>query len=147
VAEKTFDGAEATTEDSPVSLWLDSPYQISKIIGELYGNYYTSRLRAAVRQGALSERLRPGRGARRRALARHGQHRLAQRHARRSSIARSARGAAGRERRHRHARLIYVEDMARGLQACACAAVPARSTTSASAARRRSASWPRRSTS
>ena len=43
VAEKTFDGAEATTEDSPVSLWLDSPYQISKIIGELYGNYYTSR--------------------------------------------------------------------------------------------------------
>lgn len=43
VAEKTFEGAEATTEESPVSLWLDSPYQISKIIGELYGNYYTSR--------------------------------------------------------------------------------------------------------
>jgi nucleoside-diphosphate-sugar epimerase len=43
VAEKTFDGAEATTEDSPVSLWLDSPYQISKIIGEYYSNYYFSR--------------------------------------------------------------------------------------------------------
>jgi UDP-glucose 4-epimerase len=43
VAEKTFDGAAATTEDAPVSLWLDSPYQISKIIGELYGNYYFSR--------------------------------------------------------------------------------------------------------
>lgn len=40
VAEKTFDHAEATTEDSPVSLYLDSPYQISKIIGELYFNYY-----------------------------------------------------------------------------------------------------------
>jgi nucleoside-diphosphate-sugar epimerase len=40
VAEKTFDGAHATLEDSPVSLWLDSPYQISKIIGELYANYY-----------------------------------------------------------------------------------------------------------
>lgn len=40
VAEKTFDGAEATTEDAPVSLWLDSPYQISKIIGEYYSNYY-----------------------------------------------------------------------------------------------------------
>ena len=43
VAEKTFDGAEATTEDAPVSLWLDSPYQISKIIGEYYSNYYFSR--------------------------------------------------------------------------------------------------------
>ncbi|HYI36480.1 MAG TPA: NAD-dependent epimerase/dehydratase family protein [Thermoleophilaceae bacterium] len=43
VAEKTFDGAAATLEDSPVSLWLDSPYQISKIIGELYFNYYFNR--------------------------------------------------------------------------------------------------------
>ena len=40
VAEKTFDIADATTEDSPVSLWLDSPYQISKIVGEYYSNYY-----------------------------------------------------------------------------------------------------------
>lgn len=40
VAEKTFDRAKATTEDAPVSLWLDSPYQISKIIGEFYSNYY-----------------------------------------------------------------------------------------------------------
>ncbi len=40
VAEKTFDQAKATTEEAPVSLYLDSPYQISKIIGELYGNYY-----------------------------------------------------------------------------------------------------------
>ena len=43
VAEKTFDGAQATTEDAPVSLWLDSPYQISKIIGEYYSNYYFTR--------------------------------------------------------------------------------------------------------
>ncbi len=43
VAEKTFDGAEATTEESPVSLWLDSPYQISKIVGEYYSNYYFTR--------------------------------------------------------------------------------------------------------
>jgi UDP-glucose 4-epimerase len=43
VAEKTFEGAEATREDAPVSLWLDSPYQISKIIGEYYSNYYFSR--------------------------------------------------------------------------------------------------------
>lgn len=40
VAKKTFDDVEATTEEAGVSLYLDSPYQISKIIGELYGNYY-----------------------------------------------------------------------------------------------------------
>lgn len=43
VAQKTFDAAEATGEDDPVSLYLDSPYQISKIIGEFYGNYYFAR--------------------------------------------------------------------------------------------------------
>lgn len=40
VAEKTFDQARATTEDAPVSLYHDSPYSISKLVGELYGNYY-----------------------------------------------------------------------------------------------------------
>src|SRR6185437_14277904 len=39
VAQKTFDTAEATQETDPVSLYLDRPYQISKIIGEFYGNY------------------------------------------------------------------------------------------------------------
>ncbi len=43
VAEKTFEAAHATQEDSPVSLYLDSPYQISKIIGEFYSNYYFAR--------------------------------------------------------------------------------------------------------
>jgi nucleoside-diphosphate-sugar epimerase len=43
VAHKTFSSAEATRETDPVSLYLDSPYQISKIIGELYGNYYFAR--------------------------------------------------------------------------------------------------------
>jgi UDP-glucose 4-epimerase len=43
VAEKTFEGASATQEDAPVSLYLDSPYQISKIIGEYYSNYYRQR--------------------------------------------------------------------------------------------------------
>jgi UDP-glucose 4-epimerase len=40
VAEKTYDEPTATTEDQPVTLYHDSPYSISKIIGELYGNYY-----------------------------------------------------------------------------------------------------------
>ena len=43
VAEKTFDDATATLEDAPVSLFHDSPYSISKLIGEMYGNYYFQR--------------------------------------------------------------------------------------------------------
>ncbi|WP_337996572.1 NAD-dependent epimerase/dehydratase family protein [Oleispirillum naphthae] len=43
VAEKTFGTATATTEDAPVSLYHDSPYSISKLIGELYGNYFWGR--------------------------------------------------------------------------------------------------------
>lgn len=40
VAEKTYSDAQATNEDDPISLYLDSPYQISKIVGELYLNYF-----------------------------------------------------------------------------------------------------------
>jgi UDP-glucose 4-epimerase len=40
VAEKTFAEAEATKEDAPVSLVHDSPYSISKLIGEMYANYF-----------------------------------------------------------------------------------------------------------
>ena len=43
VAEKTFDDAKPTTEDAPVSLYHDSPYSISKLVGELYGNYFFAR--------------------------------------------------------------------------------------------------------
>lgn len=43
VAEKTFDDPTATSEDAPVSLFHDSPYSISKLIGEMYGNYYLTR--------------------------------------------------------------------------------------------------------
>lgn len=43
VAEKTFDDPAATLEDAPVSLFHDSPYSISKLVGEMYGNYYFQR--------------------------------------------------------------------------------------------------------
>lgn len=43
VAEKTDRDAKATGEDAPVSMYQDSPYSISKIVGELYGNYFWSR--------------------------------------------------------------------------------------------------------
>lgn len=40
VAKKTFVEAVATTEDSGIELNQDSPYSISKIIGEFYSVYY-----------------------------------------------------------------------------------------------------------
>ena len=43
VAQKTFDKAKPTSEDDSVPLYLDSPYQISKIIGEFYGNFYWTK--------------------------------------------------------------------------------------------------------
>jgi UDP-glucose 4-epimerase len=45
VAEKTYGEAAPTPEDAPVSLFHDSPYSISKLVGELYGNYYFARYR------------------------------------------------------------------------------------------------------
>ena len=43
VARKVYGPAEPTLEDDPISLDLDSPYQISKVVGEMYGNYYHAR--------------------------------------------------------------------------------------------------------
>jgi UDP-glucose 4-epimerase len=60
VAEKTFDKAEATTEDAPVSLYLDSPYQISKIIGELYSNYYFKQYQLPVVKARFQNVYGPG---------------------------------------------------------------------------------------
>jgi UDP-glucose 4-epimerase len=45
VAEKTYDKPDATNEDKGVSLYLDSPYQMSKIFGEFYGNYYLKQFK------------------------------------------------------------------------------------------------------
>ncbi|MEM8744931.1 MAG: NAD-dependent epimerase/dehydratase family protein [Pseudomonadota bacterium] len=43
VAKKTADDPAATPEDAPVELFHDSPYSISKLVGEMYGNYYFQR--------------------------------------------------------------------------------------------------------
>jgi UDP-glucose 4-epimerase len=40
LAPHTWDDADAVTEDGPVPLDLDSPYQISKVVGEFYAVYY-----------------------------------------------------------------------------------------------------------
>ena len=60
VAEKTFGDAKATAEDAPVSLFLDSPYQISKMIGEYYSNYYFSRYALPVVKARFQNVYGPG---------------------------------------------------------------------------------------
>ena len=40
LAEHTYGDAAPTEEDGPVPLDLDSPYQISKVVGEFYSVYY-----------------------------------------------------------------------------------------------------------
>lgn len=39
-AAKTYEVPEPTKESDSVSLYMDSPYQISKIVGELYANFF-----------------------------------------------------------------------------------------------------------
>ncbi len=124
VAAKTFDGATATTEDAPVSLYHDSPYSISKLIGEMYGNYYFSRYNLPFVKARFQNVYGPGEilGAGRwrgtvhtvwrnvtptfiwKAL--HGE-----------ALPVENGGVASRD-------FIYVEDMARGLMACALAGDP-----------------------
>lgn len=60
VAEKTYDQADATQEDAPVSLYLDSPYQMSKVIGELYFNYYFTRFGLPVVKARFQNVYGPG---------------------------------------------------------------------------------------
>ncbi len=43
LAPHTYGDAEAVVEDGPVPLDLDSPYQISKVVGEFYSVYYQQR--------------------------------------------------------------------------------------------------------
>jgi nucleoside-diphosphate-sugar epimerase len=124
VAEKTFDDVEATDEEAPISLYYDSPYQISKIIGELYGNYYF--LRHAVPfvkarfQNVYGPREILGAGRWR------GTPATVWRNVTPTFVYRALKGEAlpvengGIATRD----FIYVEDMARGLMACARRAQP-----------------------
>lgn len=48
VAKKTFDDPIATTEDAPIEVLQDSPYSISKIVGEFYSVYYHNQLKLPV---------------------------------------------------------------------------------------------------
>jgi UDP-glucose 4-epimerase len=124
VAEKTYDAPSATTEDQPVALYHDSPYSISKIIGELYGNYFYQRHGLPFVKARFSNVYGPreilGAGRWRGTVhtvwrnvipmfiwkALHGE-----------SLSLDNGGNASRD-------FIFVEDMARGLMACALKGEP-----------------------
>lgn len=119
VAEKTYDAPSATTEDQPVSLYHDSPYSISKIIGELYGNYFFQRFQLPFVKARFSNVYGP------REILGAGQWRgtvhTVWRNVTPTFIWRALKGDAlpldngGNASRD----FIFVEDMARGLMACA----------------------------
>jgi UDP-glucose 4-epimerase len=119
VAEKTFGDAKPTTEDAPVSLYHDSPYSISKLIGELYGNFYFSRYKLPIVKARFQNVYGPreilGAGRWR------GTVHTVWRNVTPTFVWRSLRGDAlpldngGNASRD----FIFVEDMARGLMACA----------------------------
>jgi len=119
VAEKTYDVPTATTEEQPVTLYHDSPYSISKIIGELYGNYYFQRHQLPFVKARFSNVYGP------REILGAGQWRgtvhTVWRNVTPAFVWRSLSGEAlpldngGNASRD----FIFVEDMARGLMACA----------------------------
>jgi UDP-glucose 4-epimerase len=119
VAAKTFEGAEATQEDAPVSLWLDSPYQISKIVGEYYSNYYFLRHALPVVKARFQNVYGPGEvlGAGRwrgtvNTVWRNVTPTFIYKALKEQALPIENGGIASRD-------LIYVEDMAEGLIACA----------------------------
>lgn len=124
VAEKTYDTPMATTEEQPVTLFHDSPYSISKIIGELYGNYYYQRNGLPFVKARFSNVYGP------REILGAGQWRgtihTVFRNVIPTFIWKSLNGEAlpldngGNASRD----FIFVEDMARGLQACAIRGKP-----------------------
>lgn len=124
VAEKTFDDAKASQEDSPVSLYLDSPYQISKVIGEFYSNYYFRQHRLPVVKARFQNVYGPGEilGAGRwrgtpATVWRNVTPTFIYRGLKKMPLTVENRGIATRD-------FIYVEDIARGLMICAVKGEP-----------------------
>lgn len=124
VAAKTYDDPAPTTEEQPVTLFHDSPYSISKIVGELYGNYFFQRFRLPIVKARFSNVYGP------REILGAGQWRgtvhTVWRNVIPTFVWRSLAGEAlpldneGNTSRD----FIFVEDMARGLVACALRGAP-----------------------
>jgi nucleoside-diphosphate-sugar epimerase len=119
-----YDAAEPTTEEGPVPLDLDSPYQISKVVGEFYSVYYHSQHALPTVRARFQNVYGPGEilGAGRW----RGTPATVWRNVTPTFIYRALKGlplqldnggVASRD-------FIYVEDVARGLIACATHGVP-----------------------
>lgn len=124
VAEKTFDDATATTEDAPVSLYHDSPYSISKLVGELYGNFFFTRYRMPLVKARFQNVYGPreilGAGRWRgtvHTVWRNVTPTFIWKSLDREALPLDNGGNASRD-------FIFVEDMARGLMACALRGTP-----------------------
>ena len=107
VAEKTFDGATATTEEAAVSLFHDSPYSISKLIGEMYGNYYFTRYGLPFVKARFQNVYGPGEILGAGPLAWHSPYCLAQRDADLYLEVIAWRSVASRKRRDRQPRFHF----------------------------------------
>ena len=60
VAKKTFNLAQATMEDDPIELNQDSPYSISKIIGEFYSVYFFKQFKLPIVRARFQNVYGPG---------------------------------------------------------------------------------------
>ena len=119
LAPHTFGQAEATQEDGPVPLDLDSPYQISKVVGEFYSVYYRHRHRLPTVRARFQNVYGPGEilGAGRwrgtpATVWRNVTPTFVYRAVKRLPLQVENGGKAGRD-------FIFVEDIVRGLLLCA----------------------------
>ncbi len=119
LAPHTFGQAEATQEDGPVPLDLDSPYQISKVVGEFYSVYYCHRHRLPTVRARFQNVYGPGEilGAGRwrgtpATVWRNVTPTFVYRAVKRLPLQVENGGKAGRD-------FIFVEDIVRGLLLCA----------------------------
>jgi nucleoside-diphosphate-sugar epimerase len=124
VALKTFGEAEATAEDGPVHLDMDSPYSISKLVGEMYALYYTQRHRTPIVRARFQNVYGPGEilGAGRwrgtpATVWRNVTPTFIYKALKHDALPLESGGRATRD-------FIFVEDIARGLIACALRGAP-----------------------
>jgi UDP-glucose 4-epimerase len=124
VAAKTFDAPDATAEDAPVSLEMDSPYSISKIVGEFYAVYYHNRHKLPAVRARFQNVYGPGEilGAGRwrgtpATVWRNVTPVFVYRALKQMPLPVEGSGETGRD-------FIFVDDIARGLARCALAGTP-----------------------
>ncbi len=124
VARKTFDEAEPTVEDGPVPLDMDSPYSISKLVGEMYALYYARRHRTPIVRARFQNVYGPGEilGAGRwrgtpATVWRNVTPTFVYKALKREALPLESGGRATRD-------FVFVDDVASGLIACAAKGVP-----------------------